>query len=665
MKNITQKMRLLGFTCLGLLMLSACNNNDDDTSKTPTKTQLTSPAGLNLSVDGTTLTAKWSAVDKAKTYTVYYGEKLVVDANSNQLNTADLTQLTNVQGINVKQGVVPTNHSITGLDRGKTYSVFVQAMGDPATTTPSVIKSGDIKSMEMPKLQLAAPADLTLTLSGTTLTANWTAADSAKTYTVYYGEKSIVDANTDKLNTSDLSQFTAVNGIQTQQGIQPTKYDITGLSNGKTYSVFVQSVGDTATTIPSVVKASDAKSMTTPLSAPAGLSLTATGQKLKVDWNTVSDASSYKVYLAEQAMSTLSAPSFANHGQLTGSQIQPVTSGTTHTFTGLGYGKTYYVVVQSIGNGSTALNSTYANGQERNETIAVPTPTNLQAKSDVVIKTNPSDDSYNLTVSWNRITGITEYDVYSSNQDLTNKTLQQIKQDNDVTKTRVTITNTQDEQHTVENVGRGNTGHVVVVAVAHGTESSMARLSAKIKEERFYHLTGYVGKCVFDRNEDLIWEVKQTSGLHGANYKYSWYDPNPSTNNGDAGHENRGWCHNQKTSSNPQGVSCDTAGFIKAVNAENNGKGLCGLTNWRLPTANQGELTTLIDATRKAARKQPVIDINFFPNTMSDYYWSSVVKVTSTPPFVVHGTNYSTSYASDGINYKINGFFARLVHDRR
>ena len=44
---------------------------------------------------------------------------------------------------------------------------------------------------------------------------------------------------------------------------------------------------------------------------------------------------------------------------------------------------------------------------------------------------------------------------------------------------------------------------------------------------------------------------------------------------------------------------------------------LLGFTDWRLPTCD--ELLTLVDRTRVS----PAIDVEFFPDCKSDWYWSS------------------------------------------
>lgn len=114
--------------------------------------------------------------------------------------------------------------------------------------------------------------------------------------------------------------------------------------------------------------------------------------------------------------------------------------------------------------------------------------------------------------------------------------------------------------------------------------------------------------CVRDNVTGLIWEVKQpngSGGLRDANHTYSWYNPDNSTNGGSAGTQNGGTC---------QGSACDTQAFVNAVNSQ----GLCGVSDWRMPSVN--ELLSIVHN----GRFQPAIDQAYFPHTPQyGAYWSS------------------------------------------
>lgn len=113
--------------------------------------------------------------------------------------------------------------------------------------------------------------------------------------------------------------------------------------------------------------------------------------------------------------------------------------------------------------------------------------------------------------------------------------------------------------------------------------------------------------CVRDNHTGLIWEVKQpagSAGLRDANHTYTWYNPDHNANGGRAGTQNGGYC---------QGSACDTYAFVNAVKAE----GLCGASDWRMPSVN--ELLSIVHN----GRIEPAIEQSYFPHGRSGWYWSS------------------------------------------
>jgi hypothetical protein len=108
--------------------------------------------------------------------------------------------------------------------------------------------------------------------------------------------------------------------------------------------------------------------------------------------------------------------------------------------------------------------------------------------------------------------------------------------------------------------------------------------------------------CTRDNVTGLIWEVKTTSGLRSQSHTYSWYDTNSP--DGNPGAAAGGKCHNFSR--------CDTGKYVRDVNAT----GLCGSSNWRMPTVK--ELESIADL----GRVNPAIDKDYFPNTPSAYFWS-------------------------------------------
>lgn len=113
--------------------------------------------------------------------------------------------------------------------------------------------------------------------------------------------------------------------------------------------------------------------------------------------------------------------------------------------------------------------------------------------------------------------------------------------------------------------------------------------------------------CTRDNVTGLIWEVKTDDGLRAKRLRYSWHDPDATTNGGYAG----------------GGVLCDsdTHTFVQALN--NQDQGLCGASDWRLP--NRFELASL---TRDD--KAPAMDSAFFHTEIAP---SSGPVVWSSSPY--------------------------------
>ncbi len=131
--------------------------------------------------------------------------------------------------------------------------------------------------------------------------------------------------------------------------------------------------------------------------------------------------------------------------------------------------------------------------------------------------------------------------------------------------------------------------------------------------------------CIQDEVTGLMWEAKTNiSGLHDKIWTYSWYNPDPFTNGGTAGwpDNNDGWPEDYDNCYDPS--RCDTDKFAADVNAE----GLCGFSDWRLPTRE--ELRSIVHN----GRTYPSADIEFFPDIESGlfyqlYWWTSSPDATA------------------------------------
>jgi hypothetical protein len=122
--------------------------------------------------------------------------------------------------------------------------------------------------------------------------------------------------------------------------------------------------------------------------------------------------------------------------------------------------------------------------------------------------------------------------------------------------------------------------------------------------------------CTKDNKTGLIWEVKTTDGgLRDSGNTYSWYEPDATKNGGYAGNQNGGAC---------KGSNCDSYAFTNAVNAQ----GLCGATDWRMPSIDElNDLLTTTNTINHPLNEWLYIDATYFPNT-NIYYWSSSPNYT-------------------------------------
>ncbi len=135
--------------------------------------------------------------------------------------------------------------------------------------------------------------------------------------------------------------------------------------------------------------------------------------------------------------------------------------------------------------------------------------------------------------------------------------------------------------------------------------------------------TAKTWSCVLDNVTGNMWEVKDanTQEIRSAALKYNWNDAN---------------------------------GFAKIVNSI----GLCGFTDWKLPTVTQ--LTSIVDY----SQRDPAIDLNYFPNTYigyPSYFWSLMQRFDPaysgiTSAWVVQFTTGSSTYFP-----QVDTQFVRLV----
>lgn len=148
--------------------------------------------------------------------------------------------------------------------------------------------------------------------------------------------------------------------------------------------------------------------------------------------------------------------------------------------------------------------------------------------------------------------------------------------------------------------------------------------------------------CVQDNVTRLVWEAKTNDGgLRDKDWTYSWYNSDNTLNGGKAGTADGG------NNCAPYITRCDTEKYVADVNAV----GLCGKSDWRMPTPL--ELLNIVSHDGS----EPRIDRHYFPNTLGSYYWTSATIAKYTDNVLV------VTFLNGALNYKekSNQYSVRLV----
>ncbi len=293
------------------------------------------------------------------------------------------------------------------------------------------------------------------------------------------------------------------------------------------------------------------------------------------------------------------------------------------------------------------------NDADSKKTVTIAAPTKVQFK--ITVDKN-SVEQYAL--EWQKPKDVTEFVVYTAQSDLTGKTAQQLEAltSNSDPKKQTTKTNlvAGKTSHIFKNLNKGDTRYAVVMSVVNGNTSTPALPIDTLfvtQGERFYNMRDNQDKCVVDIKNNLIWELKQASGLHGKDHIYTWYDSSLAANK-------------QGKESSVTDVKicekdgrCDTEKFVADVNQET----WCGFNDWRMPTGKGdkkfNELKSLVDTNRPSGK--PKINV-LFKNTLADTYWSSSPYADNNGN--AWGVDFDDGYDNDYI--KNNKRRVRLVRAR-
>lgn len=125
--------------------------------------------------------------------------------------------------------------------------------------------------------------------------------------------------------------------------------------------------------------------------------------------------------------------------------------------------------------------------------------------------------------------------------------------------------------------------------------------------------------CVLDKVTGLLWEAKEeideehgNRGLHDGDDLFTWYNARPKANGGSVGDWNARFDQCAGYVKGQPATYCNIEEFVSRVNKH----GICGKQDWRVPV--RAELESLVNF----GRSRPAIDIDYFPNTKNNFYWS-------------------------------------------
>ena len=293
----------------------------------------------------------WDAVTGATEYRIYRAAA----ANDPLTRIAEAITITG------------TTYTDTGLQGSTAYRYAVRAVD----SADDVSVNSNVVSLTTPALP-AMPANFSATIGDRQITLSWDAVTGAAEYYVYRGIPS----------TGFL--FRIASGTT----ISATMHTDTGLTVGTTYEYFVRAVNSTGVSANSNTISATAL---TPPAVPANLSAVASTTQVLLEWDAVDSAAEYRVYRAATA-----------NGALTRIASSTTITETTYTDTGLTNDTAYRYTVRASNSAGESTDSSEVTATPTAATAVPAAPANLSTLA----------TSTQAVLSWDAVTGATEYRVY-------------------------------------------------------------------------------------------------------------------------------------------------------------------------------------------------------------------------------------------------------------
>lgn len=267
MKKILLHLSLL---CLLAMFVSACSDNG---GSVPEETEEYLSIELRADAGSNQVTLEWRELPTADTYNIYYME----DDNSNEQPTSAKLKS---DGIKI-EGLISAPYPVTGLKNGTTYWFALSAKTedeDESDLTKAIF------STPQDNPPLPAPENVRVNAGNAEATVTWDAVPSASGYKVYYYTSFTNYGESDKINTNS--------------------YTFNLLKNGQTYVFWVVAMDDddnstTGDSSSSFIYPAVPSISPPPLAPTNPAVINNLNGNIIIEWDTMSGATSYKIYIAK------------------------------------------------------------------------------------------------------------------------------------------------------------------------------------------------------------------------------------------------------------------------------------------------------------------------------------------------------------------------------